>query len=55
MGLRARCTAALKIRWGAVDVFLRKLRAEPERVRSLAHWAWIENAVQDTPAHFMPQ
>ena len=40
---------------GAVDVFLRKLRAEPERVRSLAHWAWIENAVQDTPAHFMPQ
>lgn len=38
----------------AVNEFLRKLKAEPERVRSLVYWDWIEDAVQHIPNHNMP-
>ena len=38
----------------AVNRFLEWLESEPERVRSLTYWNWIENAVQDLPEHYMP-
>ena len=38
----------------AVSEFLQWLESEPERVRSLAHWKWIENAAQNLPVHYMP-
>ena len=37
----------------AVDAYLSELESDPERVRSLAAWDWIEDNVQRLPAPFM--
>ena len=37
----------------AVDAYLSELASDPERVRSLAAWDWIEDNVQRLPAPFM--
>ena len=37
----------------AVDAYLSELASDPERVRSLAAWDWIEDNVQRLPASFM--
>ncbi len=38
----------------AVNEFLTALETAPERVRSLAHWDWIEHAAQDISIHYRP-
>ena len=37
----------------AVDAYLSELASDPERVRSLAAWDWIEDNIQRLPAPFM--
>lgn len=37
-------------KYAAVDAFLRELDADPARVRSLAGWAWIEEALAALPS-----
>ena len=37
----------------AMDAYLSELASDPERVRSLAAWDWIEDNVQRLPASFM--
>ena len=37
----------------AVDAYLSELESDPERVRSLAAWDWIEDNVKRLPAPFM--
>ena len=37
----------------AVDAYLSELESDPERVRSLAAWDWIEDNLQRLPAPFM--
>ena len=36
----------------AVNAYLRELESDPGRVRSLAGWDWIEEAVQSLPSHY---
>jgi len=36
----------------AVEAFLTELETEPERVRSLTDWDWIEDAVQQLPSQY---
>jgi hypothetical protein len=42
--------ATLDEKIAAVEAHLSKLEADPDRVRSLAGWAWIETAVARAPA-----
>ena len=37
----------------AVNAYLGQLESDPDRVRSLAGWGWIEDNVRRLPAHFM--
>ena len=43
---------ALESKVAAVEAFLTKLEAEPERVRSLTWWDWIKAAVQPLPVGY---
>ena len=36
----------------AVEAFLTELETEPDRVRSLTDWDWIEDAVQQLPSQY---
>ena len=36
----------------AVNAYLRRLESDPSRVRSLAGWDWIEEAVQNLPSSY---
>ena len=41
--------ASLEDKVAAVEAFLTKLEADPDRVRSLTWWSWIKAAVQRLP------
>ena len=36
----------------AVDAYLGELESDPDRVRSLTAWDWIEHSTRSLPAHF---
>ena len=36
----------------AVNAYLRELESDPGRVRSLARWGWIDEAVQNLPSSY---
>jgi hypothetical protein len=46
--VEGRVYARLADKMAVVDGFLRELVAAPERIRSLAGWAWIQTALQPT-------
>jgi hypothetical protein len=41
--------ASLPEKYAAVDAFLAELDADPDRVRSLAGWGWIQDALDQLP------
>ena len=41
--------ATLPDKYAAVDAFLQELDADPDRVRSLAGWSWIQDALAALP------
>ena len=51
--VEGRIYGSLEEKVKAVDAYLSELASDPERVRSLAAWDWIEDNVQRLPASFM--
>ena len=51
--VEGRIYGSLEEKVKAVDAYLSELASDPERVRSLAAWDWIEDTVQRLPASFM--
>ncbi len=43
---------SLEDKVAAVEVYLTELESNPDRVRGLAGWDWIEDAIQRRPARF---
>jgi len=42
---------SLEDKVAAVEAFLTELESNPDRVRALTGWDWIEEAVQHIPTH----
>ena len=36
----------------AVEAYLSELESNPDRVRELVGWDWVEDAIQRLPPHF---
>ena len=51
--VEGRIYGSIEEKMKAVDAYLSELASDPERVRSLAAWDWIEDNVQRLPASFM--
>ena len=47
--VEGRVYPSLEDKVAAVDVFLTEFESNPERVRTLAGWDWIDNAIQNLP------
>jgi len=48
--IEGRVYLSLKDKVSAVEVFLTEFESDPNRVRTLAGWNWIEEAIQGSPA-----
>ncbi len=48
--IEGRVYLSLKDKVVVVEVFLTEFESDPNRVRALAGWDWIEKAIQGSPA-----
>ena len=49
--IEGRVYSSLEDKVAAVETFLTELESDPDRVRALTGWDWIEEAVQHLPTH----
>ena len=50
--VEGRIYASIEEKMEAVNAYLSELESDPRRVRSLAGWDWIEEALQSLPSHY---